>query len=352
MSFKIKIAGLEGSDILHMRPIKAWSHWDTAVAVAHFGTASALTLAVGVNLMFSGMGHTSLAMQIWGGLGDSVGMFLSLITGKESYSLYKSQIETSRKTDLALEALPEITLQKLDDIKKSIHPQLTHMGDKRTLRFIDLDNMYKTLGASSASTSPSAAVAVSQSENFIYIGVNHALLSSRDEERLFGIVAHEVAHQVGPATKLNNFSYSLTIGSSVISASTIAHSILFLHPSSIPLATLALVTVPLIRSAYQKRQEFRADRGGAAFIGSAQAMRNSLNQLGGDDLDDLDFGSIQASGRLTYGTFGVNRFSAILQPICYLYLNKLNSTHPKISRRLRALEILGKQQLHRGTTPS
>jgi Peptidase family M48 len=349
MTFNIQVAGLQGSEILHMRPVSTWSHWDTAVTAAHFGAAAVLMLTVGVDIATAG--DFKYTQGIWPAMSYGTGIGTALIAGNLGWNSFKERTEESKKLDEKLETLTELNNEKLEKIREKIHSYLTIKGDKRTVRFVDLNEMYKVSGQPTPSSSPTAAVTVSDSKDYIYVGINHALLSSRDEDRLFGFSAHEVAHRCGPSTHLNKLAYAMTIGNTVLAIGAIVHGIAFLHLSVIPIAVTSLLVVPLIFSDYQRRQEFRADRGSVAITKNWEGIQRGLNAAHATD-SDINASIVQMSSKMTYGTFGTGKIGAALFPIVYKYLDKLKSTHPKISRRMYALKILEKQQAHLKPNPN
>lgn len=343
MTFKIQTAGPTGSEILHMRPIKPWSHWDTALTVGYFGAAAAMMLTLGAdmtNILYSGISDVTTMSEV---AKQATGMMLCLYAAKEGRDAYRQFKKNTLSTSADIERLPQISNVMFDAHKAVLHEKMRKHSDMRDIRIVDKDAMEAILGYQSPSLSPMACTSLSFSKKYISVGVNTAFVKSRDHDMQFAIVAHEVSHQYG-STLIQMVSRALQRANSQLVIFAAMQGLFFLNPVTPLLAVTSAFVVPALLQAYYRRQEFRSDRGAAFFTDDARVVSKALNSI---EAHSQKSSSRQApAGTSSAPGTWQDKVSNVMWRVAEKGLGTLMDSHPPMHRRIRALSVLAKQQAY------
>ena len=343
MTFKIQIAGLTGSEILHMRPIKPWSHWDTALTVAYFGAAAALTIMVGVDVILVAE-QSSLAVPT-----DAIrglGLAMLIIAGGESIDAYRKNIKAMREVGGSFKDVPRLSDPRLEQLKQKLEKALRESGDQRSIRFVDLDDLNAMRGRTGQTTNLQAMTIAALSETDILVAVNVPFVLSPDNEAQFVIASHEVSHNYAPVVRMLAMWSVMSRSNKVVAAIALGSAAAL---KSIPLALLAVASicaVPILRQAYLRRLEFQSDRGAAYFTGDAEAVHRVLSNIEKHSNDEHRPRDLEIRDRKMYRYPRLYRAANLIFKSVDGIMAKVYATHPPMASRLRALKVLAKQQAY------
>lgn len=343
MSFKIKIAGLEGSEILHMRPIKPWSYWDTAVAVAHFGAAAALTVIVGVDVILAAeQSGLAVPAEVIRGLG----MAMLVIAGGESMDAYRKNIKAMNEVGDSFKDIPQLNDLRLEQLKENLEKSLREAGDQRSIRFVDFDDLNAVIGRANQTTTLQAMTMLALSDTDILVAVNVPFVLSRDNEAQFVFASHEVSHNYAPVVRMMAMWSALSTSNKVVAFIALGSAVAL---SNVPLAGLAvtsLCAVPILRQAYLRRLEFQSDRGAAYLTGDAEAVHRVLSNIEKHSDDKYKPRDLEIRDRRIYRYPRLYRVANRVFKSVDGIMAKVYATHPPMASRRRALKVLAKQQAH------
>ncbi|MDX1921951.1 MAG: M48 family metalloprotease [Alphaproteobacteria bacterium] len=343
MTFKVQVAGLQGSEIVHLRPIKPWSHWDSAVTVAYFGAAAAMMLTLGAevtNILSGGLADPTSSVDV---AKQASGVAIWWFAMQEARQAYQDLKRFIQVTSAAIEKLPQVSHPMLDAYRNELYTQMRKNGDMRTIRFVDKDDMETILGYQERSLSPRACTNPTLSNNVICIGVNRAFLRSRDHVMQFAVVAHEVAHPYG-WNKIQLIARGMQRANTQMVIFGVLQALAFQNPITLGLALTSAVVVPALLQAHYRRQEFRCDRGAALYTGDAANVAHALTQL---EHNAKRFSPTQSRlGGSSTATGWQDKLNQIMWRGIEKGLGALMDTHPPVERRIRVLHTLAKHQAY------